>query len=43
MSFLENRLNSIRDVTGNDFVKSFLLYAIGTFLASNNEKVNSWF
>ncbi|KAK7390221.1 hypothetical protein VNO78_25520 [Psophocarpus tetragonolobus] len=43
MSFLENRLDSIGDVASEDFVRSFLLYTIGTFLASNDGKVDSRF
>ncbi|RDX69472.1 Protein MAIN-LIKE 2, partial [Mucuna pruriens] len=43
MSFLENRLDSIGDVVSDDFVRSFLLYTIGTFLASNDGKVDSRF
>ncbi|XP_027906754.1 protein MAINTENANCE OF MERISTEMS-like isoform X2 [Vigna unguiculata] len=41
MSFLENRLDSIGDAVSDDFVRSFLLYTIGTFLASNDGKVDS--
>ncbi|XP_027337282.1 protein MAINTENANCE OF MERISTEMS-like [Abrus precatorius] len=41
MSFLENRLDSVGDVVSDDFVRSFLLYTIGTFLASNDGKVDS--
>ncbi|XP_017440942.1 protein MAINTENANCE OF MERISTEMS isoform X2 [Vigna angularis] len=43
MSFLENRLDSIGDAVSDDFVRSFLLYTIGTFLASNDGKVDSQF
>jgi len=43
MSFLENRLDSIGDAVSDDFVRSFLLYTIGTFLASNDGKVDSRF
>ncbi|KAL9303750.1 hypothetical protein ACSQ67_021013 [Phaseolus vulgaris] len=43
MSFLENRLDSIGDAVSDDFLRSFLLYTIGTFLASNDGKVDSRF
>ncbi|KAG5071040.1 Protein MAIN-LIKE 2 [Glycine max] len=43
MSFLENRLDSIGEDVNEDFVRSFLLYTIGTFLASNDGKVDSRF
>ncbi|KAH1068496.1 hypothetical protein GYH30_006166 [Glycine max] len=43
MSFLENRLDSIGEDVSEDFVRSFLLYTIGTFLASNDGKVDSRF
>ncbi|KAK7349701.1 hypothetical protein VNO77_07281 [Canavalia gladiata] len=41
LSFLENTLDSIGDVASDDFVRSFLLYTIGTFLSSNDGKVDS--
>ncbi|XP_020234093.1 uncharacterized protein LOC109814143 isoform X3 [Cajanus cajan] len=43
MAFLENRLELIGDVASDDFVRSFLLYTIGTFLSSNDGKVDSRF
>ncbi|KAL2337598.1 hypothetical protein Fmac_012044 [Flemingia macrophylla] len=43
MSFLENRLDLIGDVASDDFLRSFLLYTIGTFLSSNDGKVDSRF
>lgn len=41
MSSLEARLDSIGEVVSDDFVRSFLLYTIGTFLCSNDGKVDS--
>lgn len=43
LSFLENKLDSIGDAVSDDFVRSFLLYTIGTFLSSNDGKVDSRF
>ncbi|KHN14505.1 Serine/threonine-protein phosphatase 7 long form like [Glycine soja] len=43
MSFLENRLDWIGEDVSEDFVRCFLLYTIGTFLASNDGKVDSRF
>ncbi|CAK8575158.1 unnamed protein product [Lathyrus sativus] len=41
MASLEARLDSIGEVVSDDFVRSFLLYTIGTFLSSNDGKVDS--
>ncbi|XP_061370761.1 protein MAIN-LIKE 1-like isoform X2 [Gastrolobium bilobum] len=41
MSFLEERLDSIGEVSSDYFVRTFLLYTIGTFLSSNDGKVDS--
>ncbi|XP_057458460.1 protein MAINTENANCE OF MERISTEMS-like [Lotus japonicus] len=41
MGSLEARLDSIGDVVSDDFVRTFLLYTIGTFLSSNDAKVDS--
>ncbi|CAI8584142.1 unnamed protein product [Vicia faba] len=41
MASLEARLDSIGEVVSDDFVRSFLLFTIGTFLSSNDGKVDS--
>lgn len=41
MSSLEARLDSLGEVVDDDFVRTFLLYTIGTFLSSNDGKVDS--
>ncbi|XP_058729390.1 uncharacterized protein LOC131601554 [Vicia villosa] len=41
MGSLEARLDSIGEVVSDDFVRSFLLFTIGTFLSSNDGKVDS--
>ncbi|XP_073225841.1 uncharacterized protein [Cicer arietinum] len=41
MATLEARLDTIGDVVSDDFVRSFLLFTIGTFLSSNDGKVDS--
>ncbi|GAU30823.1 hypothetical protein TSUD_267430 [Trifolium subterraneum] len=41
MATLKVRLDSIGKVASDDFVRSFLLFTIGTFLSSNDGKVDS--
>lgn len=41
MASVEARLDSIGEVVSDDFVRSFLLFTIGTFLSSNDGKVDS--
>jgi len=41
MATLEARLDSIGEDGSDDFVRSFLLFTIGTFLSSNDGKVDS--
>jgi hypothetical protein len=41
MTTLEARLDSIGEDVSDDFVRSFLLFTIGTFLSSNDGKVDS--
>ncbi|KAJ1377664.1 Aminotransferase-like, plant mobile domain, partial [Sesbania bispinosa] len=41
MASLEARLDSLGEIVSDDFVRTFLLYTIGTFLSSNDGKVDS--